>query len=116
MTRLFVYGSLMAGEPNAGEIAGARLLGPARTAAAFTLVDLGAFPGLLTGGDTAVAGELYEIDPARLRQLDAFESDGVPFRRAAIRLDDGAEAWAYLLAVDREAGALPIRSGDWRKR
>jgi gamma-glutamylaminecyclotransferase len=112
--RLFVYGSLMRGEAHAGELGPALFLGPARTAAAYTLVNLGAYPAMLPGGATAVVGEVYEVsDVAR---LDEFEEPSV-YRRGPVALADGTAAEAYFLA--EPPGPVPvavIRSGDWRAR
>ena len=58
-TRVFVYGTLLAGEPNhhvlVGEpnhhvLVGARFVAQARTEAAFELRDLGPFTGLVRDG------------------------------------------------------------------
>lgn len=113
--RLFVYGTLMQGEDNAAAIAGGRLLGSARTRAAYTLVHLGAYPALLAKGDAAIAGELYEIDEPLLERLDELEEHPHLFRRGPVLLADGSEAQAYFLA--RASGEAPIVArGDWRLR
>lgn len=62
--RVFVYGTLRAGEPNHYLLDHHDLVARARTEAAFELVSLGAFPAMIAGGTTAVVGEVYEIDPA----------------------------------------------------
>lgn len=63
---VFVYGSLLRGEPNHPLLAAAEFLGPAVTLPEFTLVDLGAFPGLIAGGATVVTGELFAVDKPTL--------------------------------------------------
>jgi gamma-glutamylcyclotransferase (GGCT)/AIG2-like uncharacterized protein YtfP len=60
--RVFVYGTLRAGEPNHYLLHHHDLVARARTEAAFELVSLGAFPAMIAGGATAVVGEVYEID------------------------------------------------------
>lgn len=133
---LFVYGSLLRGEDNHAVLSGARLpregarrrdagggaAGPAparfvaaaRTAARYTLVDLGPYPALVEGGGTAVAGELFEVDAPLLALLDDFEGHPDEYVRSPVALEGGAAAEAYLLPADRAAGFPPVASGDWR--
>ena len=66
--RVFVYGTLRAGEPNHYLLDHHDLVARARTEAAFELVSLGAFPAMIAGGTTAVVGEVYEIDPVTPRR------------------------------------------------
>jgi gamma-glutamylcyclotransferase (GGCT)/AIG2-like uncharacterized protein YtfP len=113
---LFVYGTLMAGQINAAELTGATFLGAARTAAAYTLYDLGPYPGLCAGGATSVSGELYQLSPGQLDGLDEFEEHPTVYCRTSIALADGREALAYLLVARPPAGAAPITEGDWRRR
>jgi gamma-glutamylaminecyclotransferase len=112
---LFVYGTLMSGQTNAAELGGAVFLGAARTAPAYTLIDLGDYPGLVPGGATAVSGELYQVAPDHLTLLDLFEEHPDLYRREAVALADGQRAVAYLL-VRPPAGAPVISGGDWRQR
>jgi gamma-glutamylaminecyclotransferase len=98
---LFVYGTLRQGECNHEQMFGAEFLGPARTAAGFTLVDLGRAPALVAGGRESVAGELYDLDAAHLARLDEFEEHPVFYVRLSIPLADGRAAQAYLLPPDR---------------
>jgi gamma-glutamylcyclotransferase (GGCT)/AIG2-like uncharacterized protein YtfP len=63
----------MSGQGNHRLIANTRFLGAARTAAGFTLYDLGAFPGMVAEGSGAVEGEVYAIDDATLARLDRLE-------------------------------------------
>ncbi len=113
--RLFVYGSLLSGEGNHGRLGASRLIGEARTEPRYTLVSLGAFPALLGGGTTSVAGEVYDVDADTLVALDAFEGHPRFYRRERVVLlgDDGAES--YVLPRVR-GGTYPIIvGGDWRE-
>ena len=112
--RVFVYGSLLAGEPNHGVLAGAELVGPALTAPAFELFDLGAYPALVAGGTRAVAGEVYLVDAAVLRRLDALEGHPGFYRRTRITLEDDRRTEAYLLRPDQVVERRVVTSGDWR--
>jgi gamma-glutamylaminecyclotransferase len=98
---LFVYGTFCRGARNHAQMDGARLVGPARTAATFTLVDLGPYPALVAGGGDAVAGEVYDITAAHRARLDEFEEHPAFYERATIRLEDGRDVDAYLLPADR---------------
>lgn len=111
-TTLFVYGTLLRGERNAVELAGARFVGEARTLPRYTLVDCGAWPTLVEAGTTSVRGELYAVPPGVLARLDAFEDHPRLFRRQAVALVGGLPAEAYL-APTNIAGPV-IASGDWR--
>lgn len=113
-TRVFVYGSLLAGEPNHRALAGAALVGATTTAPAFALYDLGAFPGLVAVGEHAVAGEVYEVDVAGLARLDRLEGHPSFYRRTPIALADGAEAETYLLTRAQVEGRPVVASGSWR--
>lgn len=113
---LFVYGTLMQGEPNHLLLAACPFLGAAATAPAFELVDCGAFPALVGGGAKAVAGELYRADAATLAALDALEGHPDFYRRQPVALAGGGAAEAYLLDSAAAAGLPRIPSGDWRRR
>ena len=65
--QVFVYGTLLRGEVNHHLLAGARFLGTHRTAPCFSLVLLGAYPGAVRVGDTALVGEVFRLDTAGLK-------------------------------------------------
>ena len=116
LVRIFVYGTLMRGERYHHLLAKAHYLGPARTEPAFELVDLGTYPAMVPGGHTAVWGELYAVDAPTLATVDELEEHPRFYHRQPIRLEDGAEALAYLLSTAQVRGYPRIPSGDWRKR
>ncbi|MEZ4297112.1 MAG: gamma-glutamylcyclotransferase family protein, partial [Polyangiaceae bacterium] len=123
---LFVYGSLLRGEDNHAVLTGARFVATARTAPRYTLVDLGPYPALVLGGDTAVSGELFEVSPALLAELDDFEGHPDFYVRSPVDLSPASvpaslpplpphsSAQAYLLPPERAAGYATLPSGDWR--
>ncbi len=113
-TRVFVYGSLLAGEPNHRALAGAVLVGAATTVPAFALYDLGAFPGLVAAGEQVVTGEIYEVDAAGLARLDRLEGHPSFYRRTPITLADGDEVETYLLTRTQVAGRPIVAGGCWR--
>ncbi|MCP3104236.1 gamma-glutamylcyclotransferase [Myxococcus sp. K15C18031901] len=113
-TRVFVYGTLLSGEPNHRLLSGARLVGPARTLPRFTLYDYGFFPTLASGGKHAVEGEVYEVDALMLAALDRLEGHPHFYQRSPITLDCGSHVEAYLFPKARLAGCLIIASGSWR--
>jgi gamma-glutamylaminecyclotransferase len=111
---LFVYGTLMRGQPNAGHLVSAAFVGLAQTVAAFTLVRWQGYPGLRRGGSTGVRGELYRVSPALLAALDAFEGHPTLYRRERIPMAGGGSALAYLVPAGEGLSAPVIASGDWR--
>jgi gamma-glutamylaminecyclotransferase len=111
--RVFVYGTLLRGEVNHHLLAGAACLGPHRTAPVFTLYKLGTYPGLVRGGTSAVLGEVYRIDGAALRRLDALEDYPRLYGRQLISTPYG-ETWVYLFRGS-VSGRRAIPSGDWRE-
>ena len=113
-TVVFVYGTLLRGEPNHPLLAGSEFLGPAVTVPEFTLVDLGAFPGLIAGGDTAVQGELFSVDKPTLAALDQLEGHPRFYRRSPITLSDGQKVLGYVLPVQYLTRGDRIPGGDWR--
>lgn len=114
ITVLFVYGTLKRGQRNHRLMREARYLGEAVTAPQYTLLNLGPFPGMITGGTTAVHGELYEVGPKLLARLDRHE--GVPkfYIREAVNLDktDKAESY-FLIDPDRIAQGIIVETGFW---
>lgn len=113
--RVFVYGTLLSGEPNHRLLARAEFVGEARTEPAFELVDLGAFPAMIPGGRSAIAGEVYTVDGPTLTNLDRLEGHPRFYIRQTIRLDDGSEVLTYLLSQDQVCGCSRIPGGDWRR-
>ncbi|MFM2153601.1 MAG: hypothetical protein RL199_2036 [Pseudomonadota bacterium] len=111
--RVFVYGTLLAGEPNHRLLRTASFEGPARTADGFALFDLGAFPGMVRAETGVVHGEVYRVDDRTLTALDRLEGHPDFYVRTLIQLADGHEVWAYLLDAERVRGRTRIETGSW---
>jgi gamma-glutamylaminecyclotransferase len=130
--RVFVYGTLMHGQPNHHVLAelGARAVragatattAAAATAAPRTLLDLGPYPALLAADAaegrpaTRVIGELYDLPGDALDALDAFEEVPDLYRRERIAVEqDGAteEAWTYVLAGNPPPHARVLTTGRY---
>jgi|TARA_R100000935_G_scaffold8691_1_gene18111 gamma-glutamylaminecyclotransferase len=111
--RVFVYGTLLAGESNHAWLKGASCLGRWTTPPRFTLIDLGPYPVLSAGGRTAVTGEVYRISRLILQRLDVLEGYPADYQRRLIDTPWG-RAWVYLRA-SAPAGR-PLHHGDWRRR
>jgi len=111
---VFTYGTLLRGEINHELLTRARFVSEARTEPCFELFDLGPFPAMSPGGQTAVLGEIYEVDDATLARLDRLEGHPTLYQRTRIRLDGGQEVQTYLMDRARMRGRVLIPSGDWR--
>jgi gamma-glutamylaminecyclotransferase len=115
-TRVFVYGTLLAGERNHHLLERARLVAEARTHTAFTLYDFGPFPGMVECGDHAIIGEVYEVDEPMLAAMDRLEGHPSFYRRTSIRLEDGSRVEAYLLQPEQVSHRPIIAAASWRAR
>lgn len=111
--RVFVYGTLRTGEPNHHLLDGLQSTDRILTEPSFELVDLGAYPAMVDGGDTAVVGEVYRVDADLLATLDRLEGHPHFYERRPIPLADGSESLAYLLPRTDAAGYPRIPGGDW---
>lgn len=111
--KVFVYGSLKQGFGNHEYHLGqSRMLGKAETLPQYSLFSLGAYPGVIKGGVTAVQGELYEVNDDELRNLDRLEGHPSYYQREVIETSEG-EAWIYLLPEDEYQDFETIESGEW---
>ena len=118
----FVYGTLRAGgsndirrlSPSPRFVANGRVRG--------RLYHLGAYPGLVLGGEAWVRGEVYAVQPQLEAVLDAIEEvwpqrSGEYLRRQAmVRLDAPPASLCCLLYELHPAharGRAPMACGDW---
>lgn len=115
---VFVYGSLLSGLGNHYHLDGEEYVGEAVTDVAFTMVSLGGFPGVIDGGQQAIAGELYVVSKKAMAALDQLEGNGRFYTREKRRVTTTTgvelEAWIYLLPA-RMLVNDAIVSGSWRQ-
>lgn len=115
--RIFVYGTLMRGGHNhrvMGERA--RLVrARARTLARFTMLDLGSFPAIVDRGNTAIVGEVFELNKDALKDVDRLEGHPTFYRRTQVALADGELVETYLWQRIAEPWRSMVISGDWRQ-
>lgn len=111
--RVFVYGTLRRGGSNHFRMEKAGFLSPATAIGRLYQIDW--YPGLvLDAAAGVIIGEVYQVPPDVMEELDRFE--GAEYRRlqAPVRLPDGetvsAWVWEWLGPVDE---TRRITSGDW---
>lgn len=108
---VFVYGTLRRGGYNHRYLQETQCLGACRSAPAFTMLDLGPFPGVVRGGTTAIKGEVYCVDEAGLASLDELEGYPVDYTRERTDTPFG-RAWIYLFRAPADDAPM-ISGGDW---
>jgi gamma-glutamylcyclotransferase (GGCT)/AIG2-like uncharacterized protein YtfP len=114
--RLFIYGTLLPGERDHALLATADLLGQAVTEPRFQLVDLGVYAAMIPDGKVSIHGELYAASLETRRAIDVARQVPILFQRTTLRLADGTDAEAYVMAPDPVRGKRRLAHGDWRKR
>ncbi|NIP73186.1 MAG: gamma-glutamylcyclotransferase [Gammaproteobacteria bacterium] len=108
--RVFVYGTLRAGEDNHRLLRGALYLGTHRTPSRYTMLDLGGYPGVIAGR-TRITGEVYAVDPRTFAALDRLEEHPRVYTRVLIPSPYG-KTWLYIYRGHR-ARRRVVPSGDW---
>lgn len=100
--RLFIYGTLKRGHVAHRFLAKQEFICEARTLPEFKLLELGWYPGLAqcsSGGEgMPIEGEVWEVSPACLEELDAYESDEYDRREIPLvarngKVIEGVEAY-----------------------
>lgn len=114
--RLFLYGTLKRGYCRHAALRGQTFLGNGRTAPSYRLYDIGDFPGMVdVPRGRSIEGEIWEVDPHCLRQLDQIEgvAAGLYRRERVIMLSpfDQLDVWTYLYA--RDTSELPECGTRW---
>ena len=117
--RIFVYGTLMAGEYNHALI-GSQVLEGEGFISGFDLYSLGRYPGIRPSehcGHT-VAGEVYLIDDSTLEQVNILEGEGSLYilQSAEVAMSDGRTVTAGVYVYNHDCPeSSRILSGSWKQ-
>jgi len=93
--KIFCYGTLKKGHLRSRNLSEQQFLGEVKTLPKYKLYRLGAYPGLVQEGNSAVKGELYEVDDNCLEMLDYIEGHPDLFKREIIEIVGHEEVMAY---------------------
>lgn len=115
--KIFTYGTLRKGHYNHPILEKSTYLGKAQTNPAFTMLNLGAYPGIVHQGRTPIIGEVYEVDDQTLKRLDRLESHPNFYERVPLEVtleNDTVAVEGYVLPAKwLDDRAAIIDSGDW---
>lgn len=105
--RVFVYGSLRKGASNHWRVESATFVRDQTITGTLLVIDW--YPGLILYGETEVKGEVYEVSPELLKELDHFEGIVQSGEYQRVMID---EMWIYEWQNGSE-GYEVVSSGDW---
>jgi gamma-glutamylaminecyclotransferase len=117
LPRVFVYGSLKAGQPNNRALAGATYLGRCYLEGPYKMVSLGHFPGVIETGvaedRNRILGEVYEVTEDVLHTLDLIEGHPSFYNRRKVATP-WKNAWCYFLPREYLTTRQEVETGIWR--
>jgi len=114
--KVFVYGTLMSGQPAVGLLQGGKFLSGAWLYG--VMYDFGRFPAIRLGGSSKIKGEVWLVSDKCLARLDRYEGEGRLYRRVADVCHDveGVEIDCLVYEIiDAPATASIVDSGDWAR-
>tara|TARA_B100000579_G_scaffold429891_1_gene442385 strand:- start:516 stop:875 length:360 start_codon:yes stop_codon:yes gene_type:complete len=114
MNKLFVYGTLKKQHSRNNILGAASFIKEIKTLPNYTMIDLGAFPGILDLGTNVIYGELYEVDDSTLEVCDLIEGHPNFYTRKFINLEFDDIAEAYFLPQTKYEDYPAIKSGLWK--
>lgn len=120
--RVFVYGTLKRGQPNASifKYCKAECLGLDTITGAFDMLDLGSFPALIPDLEenlsTKIYGEIWAGDDEMLAVLDQLEGHPTFYKRKKVWSDEMKKrVWVYFLEEEWTGEADDVLvSGCWK--
>lgn len=105
--RVFVYGSLRKGASNYWRMEEAAFVSEKTVTG--TLLKIDWYPGLILSGETEIKGEVYEVSPKLLEELDQFEGIGQSGEYQRVLIDG---VWIYEWQKGSDGYEI-VPSGDW---
>ena len=114
MNKLFVYGTLKKQYSRNDILSAASFIKEIKSLPRYTMIDLGAFPGILDSGINVIYGELYEVDDSILEMCDLIEGHPNFYSRQFIKLEFDINAEAYFLPQSKYKDYPEIKSGLWK--
>jgi len=111
LIKVAVYGTLKQGYGNHRLLVNSKLLGTDITEPKWTMLDLGAFPALVHGHNTAVI-EVYEVTLPVFESLDRLEGYPSFYNRKEIDTKYG-KAWVYYMLERDNYMQTVVESGEW---
>lgn len=114
--RVFVYGTLKRGEALNDCMEGEFICTSSTLQPEYTMFDLGSYPAVIPRGNRRIWGEVYEVTPKQLENIDLIECVPDLYVRSRIKLTNGDLAFIYFLAPDVAAKVTEyteIVMGDW---
>jgi gamma-glutamylcyclotransferase (GGCT)/AIG2-like uncharacterized protein YtfP len=112
VTKVFVYGSLKQGYGNHPILGTSELVAQYVTEPKYTMYSLGAFPAVVLDGETAISGEVYDVNDSVFKALDRLEGYPTFYNRTQIDTPYG-KAWMYYLESDNLYGNQQVTGGEW---
>lgn len=120
MHRLFVYGTLRAGEPNHAIFLSNTEREQNGRLEGFQMYALSGYPFIIKDDKASVFIESYLVDDKILARIDLLELFLGPdhpeneYERVQVQLTDGRTGWVYCYADTAEADLrYPVADGDW---
>ena len=111
---LAVYGSLKRGYFNSGRLASSKYLGDVLLSPKYTMIDLGGYPAVITGGATSIHCEVYQVSKETFIDIGRMEMSA-GYKLMAIDTKFG-KACLYIFAYPEEVKSRSkIVNGNWKQ-
>ena len=111
---IFVYGTLMSGQPAHHKLSGAVYLGRYRLDD-YAMYKVSYYPGIIPQRGEHVIGEVYAITADMLPAMDEYEDEGRLYHRRTVTVSNGTEecsVQAYIYAKEVDPAAIMRRPWD----